>query len=125
MEHGSEVSLSAIIASVGPVTSRCSNQLPYCTSEICLKDPRSVWYTSYNNSYFIDIYWYIFVFLLSRIGFLRIIIDYDHMISGQLIGAELNNDFIIARRVRVNRDRGTFTRQVKSSYKNMKIEWKS
>jgi hypothetical protein len=44
------------------------------------------------------------------------------MISGQLIGAELNNDFIIARRVHVNRDRGTFTRPVKSSYKNMKTE---
>jgi hypothetical protein len=56
MEHGSEVSLFAVIASVGPVTSRCSNQLPYCTSEICLKDPRLVWYTSYNHSYFIDIY---------------------------------------------------------------------
>jgi hypothetical protein len=56
MEHGSEVSLFAVIASVGLVTSRCSNQLPYYTSEICLKYPRSVWYTSYNHSYSIDIY---------------------------------------------------------------------
>jgi hypothetical protein len=53
MEHGSEVSLFAVIASVGPVTSTCSNQLPYCTLEICLKDLRSVWYSSYNHSYFI------------------------------------------------------------------------
>ncbi|CAL5002427.1 unnamed protein product [Urochloa decumbens] len=77
-EHGTEVAIIAVVASVGALDSTTFH--PYGTRELCMQDA-------------------------SRIAFLRILASNEEWHSDYLVAAEVGNQIAMANRLLVNRDR--------------------